>query len=215
MQGLAGDVFLGDLTLKFAAVGAVLGHGFHPSKARQPWSIPNLQSVHPQGRTPRYEQRTIRHQPVISAPSSTNPIATMRLRHWQRRLPERAKLAMTSARTICFPCNKLTPIAYRHPDSGNEHSLRPQCPDRSLAHRRRCHHHGPVAVYRARSPPTRRTRSSYRPHAGNVALDGVVGAVPLAGDAFDVIWRANRRNVRLLTDWLNQEERRADAVTRY
>lgn len=32
----------------------------------------------------------------------------------------------------------------------------------------------------------------------NVALDGVVGAVPLLGDAFDVMWRANRRNVALL-----------------
>ena len=32
----------------------------------------------------------------------------------------------------------------------------------------------------------------------NVALDGVVGAVPLLGDAFDVMWRANRRNIALL-----------------
>jgi hypothetical protein len=34
----------------------------------------------------------------------------------------------------------------------------------------------------------------------NVAIDGVVGAVPLLGDAFDVMWRANRRNVKLLRD---------------
>jgi len=33
---------------------------------------------------------------------------------------------------------------------------------------------------------------------GNVALDGFVGAVPLVGDVFDTIWRANRRNVALL-----------------
>ncbi len=32
----------------------------------------------------------------------------------------------------------------------------------------------------------------------NVAIDGVVGAVPLLGDAFDVVWRANRRNMALL-----------------
>ncbi|WP_158669758.1 DUF4112 domain-containing protein, partial [Bradyrhizobium guangdongense] len=32
---------------------------------------------------------------------------------------------------------------------------------------------------------------------GNVALDGVVGIVPFAGDAFDVMFRANMRNVRL------------------
>ena len=43
---------------------------------------------------------------------------------------------------------------------------------------------------------------------GNVALDGVLGAVPLVGNAFDVLWRANRRNVRLLTDWLARESRR-------
>jgi len=40
---------------------------------------------------------------------------------------------------------------------------------------------------------------------GNVALDGVFGAVPLVGDAFDVLWRANRRNVLLLREWLDQE----------
>jgi hypothetical protein len=37
---------------------------------------------------------------------------------------------------------------------------------------------------------------------GNVAVDGVVGMVPLAGDAFDVLFRANMRNVRLLRRWL-------------
>jgi hypothetical protein len=42
---------------------------------------------------------------------------------------------------------------------------------------------------------------------GNVALDGALGAVPLVGDAFDVLWRANRRNVRLLTEWLERERR--------
>ncbi|HEY1981225.1 MAG TPA: DUF4112 domain-containing protein [Xanthobacteraceae bacterium] len=34
--------------------------------------------------------------------------------------------------------------------------------------------------------------------AANVLLEGTVGAVPLAGDAFDVFFRANRRNVALL-----------------
>ena len=33
---------------------------------------------------------------------------------------------------------------------------------------------------------------------GNVLLEGAVGVVPLAGDAFDVFFRANRRNVALL-----------------
>jgi len=33
---------------------------------------------------------------------------------------------------------------------------------------------------------------------GNVAIDGIVGAVPLFGDIFDVAFRANLRNMRLL-----------------
>jgi Domain of unknown function (DUF4112) len=43
---------------------------------------------------------------------------------------------------------------------------------------------------------------------GNVALDGVFGAVPLVGDAFDVLWRANRRNMRLLREWLERDKER-------
>src|SRR5437016_10874316 len=52
MQSLACNVFLSDLTLEFDAVGVVLGHGFHPWKARRPRSIPNPRPVHCQGRTP-------------------------------------------------------------------------------------------------------------------------------------------------------------------
>jgi len=39
----------------------------------------------------------------------------------------------------------------------------------------------------------------------NVAFDGVIGAVPIAGDAFDVMFRANRRNMRILREWLDRE----------
>jgi len=39
----------------------------------------------------------------------------------------------------------------------------------------------------------------------NVALDGVVGAIPVVGDAFDVVWRANVRNMRLLHEWMMRE----------
>src|SRR5215218_5457973 len=42
---------------------------------------------------------------------------------------------------------------------------------------------------------------------GNVALYGVVGIVPFAGDAFDVMFRANMRNVRLLRRWLDKQPR--------
>ena len=42
---------------------------------------------------------------------------------------------------------------------------------------------------------------------GNVAVQGVVGAVPVAGDAFDVLFRANIRNVRLLRRWMDKQPR--------
>jgi hypothetical protein len=42
---------------------------------------------------------------------------------------------------------------------------------------------------------------------GNVAVQGVVGAVPVAGDAFDVLFRANMRNVRLLRRWMDKQPR--------
>jgi len=35
----------------------------------------------------------------------------------------------------------------------------------------------------------------------NVAIEGIVGAVPFLGDAFDVAFRANRRSVRLLREY--------------
>jgi Domain of unknown function (DUF4112) len=41
----------------------------------------------------------------------------------------------------------------------------------------------------------------------NVAIDGVIGAIPLVGDVFDVAWRANRRNFVLLQKHLASEPR--------
>jgi hypothetical protein len=41
----------------------------------------------------------------------------------------------------------------------------------------------------------------------NVALEGTVGLVPIAGDAFDVMFRANMRNVRLLRRWIDRQPR--------
>jgi len=35
--------------------------------------------------------------------------------------------------------------------------------------------------------------------AFNVAVEGVIGIVPLLGDVFDAAWKANQKNVRLLT----------------
>jgi len=34
--------------------------------------------------------------------------------------------------------------------------------------------------------------------ASNIAIDALVGAVPLLGDVFDVVWKANLKNVELL-----------------
>ena len=42
---------------------------------------------------------------------------------------------------------------------------------------------------------------------GNVALEGVVGMVPVAGDAFDVMFRANIRNMRMLRRWMDRQPR--------
>ncbi len=42
---------------------------------------------------------------------------------------------------------------------------------------------------------------------GNVAIQGVVGTVPVAGDAFDVLFRANMRNARLLRRWIDRQPR--------
>lgn len=40
---------------------------------------------------------------------------------------------------------------------------------------------------------------------GNIAIDGVVGAVPLLGDAFDLVWKSNRRNLSLLRRHIERE----------
>jgi len=40
---------------------------------------------------------------------------------------------------------------------------------------------------------------------GNVVIQGTVGTVPLAGDAFDVLYRANMRNARILRRWLETQ----------
>jgi Domain of unknown function (DUF4112) len=40
--------------------------------------------------------------------------------------------------------------------------------------------------------------------AANVAIAVLVGAIPIAGDAFDIAWQANRRNYKLLTRHLAQ-----------
>jgi hypothetical protein len=43
---------------------------------------------------------------------------------------------------------------------------------------------------------------------GNVALDGLVGVIPVVGDLFDVAFRANLRNMRLLRKHFEKIEKR-------
>ncbi|MBM2290980.1 DUF4112 domain-containing protein [Sulfitobacter pseudonitzschiae] len=39
----------------------------------------------------------------------------------------------------------------------------------------------------------------------NIGIDAVVGSIPLIGDLFDVGWKANSRNVKLLRDHLEAQ----------
>ncbi len=41
----------------------------------------------------------------------------------------------------------------------------------------------------------------------NVAVEGLVGMIPFAGDVFDAAFKANQRNVRLLNAWLDDPHR--------
>lgn len=40
--------------------------------------------------------------------------------------------------------------------------------------------------------------------AGNVAFDSAIGAVPLAGDAFDLLFRSNTRNLKIVKKHLDK-----------
>lgn len=44
---------------------------------------------------------------------------------------------------------------------------------------------------------------------GNLAIDGVFGAIPLVGDIFDFAFKANAKNVRLLLRHLEKQRTRA------
>ncbi len=46
---------------------------------------------------------------------------------------------------------------------------------------------------------------------GNVIVDAIVGAVPVAGNLFDLFFRANLRNARLMREHYDQGKHRAHA----
>jgi hypothetical protein len=54
----------------------VFGHGFHPLKARHPQSIPNLQDVHRQGRTPMLILNFTAFDPIAAV--ATSPVFAAR-----------------------------------------------------------------------------------------------------------------------------------------
>jgi hypothetical protein len=44
----------------------------------------------------------------------------------------------------------------------------------------------------------------------NIAIDVLIGCIPVAGDAFDLFWRSNRRNLGLLQRYEHDPLRRPD-----
>jgi hypothetical protein len=54
------------------------------------------------------------------------------------------------------------------------------------------------------APPSVLTRMAF-----NVAVEGIVGIVPFAGDVFDAVWKANQRNYALLEAHLQHPQRTA------
>lgn len=46
----------------------------------------------------------------------------------------------------------------------------------------------------------------------NIAVDVLIGCLPFVGDAFDLFWRSNRRNLELLRRYSEDPLRRPDAL---
>ena len=45
----------------------------------------------------------------------------------------------------------------------------------------------------------------------NIAIEGLIGIIPFAGDIFDAAWKANQRNVQLLNEYLDHPTQAARA----
>jgi|SRR5688572_5967453 hypothetical protein len=67
-----------------------------------------------------------------------------------------------------------------------------------------------VAVYALRVARTLRAPGAVQMHMlGNIALDALIGAVPVIGDIFDFVFKAQTRNLALLDEWVGSPERTA------
>ena len=47
---------------------------------------------------------------------------------------------------------------------------------------------------------------------GNVAVDTAIGAIPVAGDAFDLFFKANERNLRIIHEHLKRSPREIEGT---
>ena len=65
-----------------------------------------------------------------------------------------------------------------------------------------------VALYRYRVPRAVAARM-----AANVLLDTALGAIPVVGDVFDVFFKANTRNVKLLQQLQDDRSRQRETTT--
>jgi len=64
-----------------------------------------------------------------------------------------------------------------------------------------------VAVYALHVARTLRAPGAIQLHMlGNIAVDAIVGTVPLAGDLFDFVFKAQTRNLALLDAWVGAPE---------
>jgi hypothetical protein len=67
-----------------------------------------------------------------------------------------------------------------------------------------------VAVYALHVARTLRAPGAVQLHMlGNIALDALVGTVPLIGDLFDFVFKAQTRNLALLDAWVGSPEHTA------
>lgn len=69
---------------------------------------------------------------------------------------------------------------------------------------------GAYIIVRARelgAPPILQARM-----IGNLVIDTLVGAFPVLGDVFDLLFKSHLRNVRLLLEWLERREREQGAT---
>jgi len=67
-----------------------------------------------------------------------------------------------------------------------------------------------VAIYALHVARNLRAPAAIQLHMlGNVALDALVGTVPIYGDLFDFAFKAQTRNLALLEDWLESPQKTA------